>query len=55
VGGEWTAPVLDFDTEGIPWVATGYIAGPALYDVVTQFGVLPERTLWRLAEEWATC
>ncbi|MDT0319965.1 serine/threonine-protein kinase [Streptomyces millisiae] len=51
VGGEWTAPVLDFDTEGeIPWVATGYIAGPALHDIVTQFGVLPERTLWRLAE-----
>ncbi|WP_461031710.1 serine/threonine-protein kinase [Streptomyces mayteni] len=51
VGGEWTAPVLDSDTEGeIPWVATGYIAGPALHDVVTRFGVLPEHTLWRLAE-----
>jgi eukaryotic-like serine/threonine-protein kinase len=51
VGGEWTAPVLDFDTEGeIPWVATGYIAGPSLYDIVTQSGVLPEHTLWRLAE-----
>ncbi|MEO3754339.1 serine/threonine-protein kinase [Streptomyces sp. B6B3] len=51
VGGEWTAPVLDSDTEGpIPWVATDYIAGPPLYDIVTQFGVLPEATLWRLAE-----
>ena len=29
VGGEWTAPVLDADTEAeTPWVATGYIAGP---------------------------
>ncbi|MEU9114890.1 serine/threonine-protein kinase [Streptomyces sp. NPDC048483] len=35
VGGEWTAPVLDADTEaGTPWVATGYIAGPSLQQVV---------------------
>ncbi|MFE0042574.1 serine/threonine-protein kinase [Streptomyces albireticuli] len=51
VGGEWTAPVLDADTEAdIPWVATGYIAGPALRQVVDQdFGPLPERSVRILA------
>ncbi|MGO4423087.1 serine/threonine protein kinase, partial [Streptomyces sp. MCAF7] len=40
VGGQWTAPVLDADTEAeVPWVATGYIGGPSLHDVVAeQFG-----------------
>ncbi|MFJ2191538.1 serine/threonine-protein kinase [Kitasatospora sp. NPDC087861] len=43
VGGAWTAPVLDADTEGEhPWVATGYVAGPALGDAVRDFGPLPE-------------
>ncbi|MGW2540613.1 serine/threonine-protein kinase, partial [Kitasatospora sp. NPDC001574] len=43
VGGSWTAPVLDADTEGErPWVATGYIAGPALGAAVTEHGPLPE-------------
>lgn len=29
VGGQWTAPVLDADPEAsVPWVATGYVAGP---------------------------
>ncbi|MDT0323367.1 serine/threonine-protein kinase [Streptomyces millisiae] len=51
VGGDWTAPVLDADTEAAtPWVATGYVAGPSLHDVVTNsFGPLPERTLFILA------
>ncbi|NLU76313.1 serine/threonine protein kinase [Streptomyces sp. HNM0575] len=36
VGERWTAPVLDADTEAEnPWVATGYIAGPSLEQVVT--------------------
>lgn len=31
VGGAWTAPVLDADPEApVPWVATGYAAGPSL-------------------------
>ncbi|MFD8939663.1 serine/threonine-protein kinase [Streptomyces sp. NPDC059578] len=31
VGGDWTAPVLDADpTAAVPWVATGYVAGPSL-------------------------
>ncbi|NSC22911.1 serine/threonine protein kinase [Streptomyces albus subsp. chlorinus] len=35
VGERWTAPVLDADTEAdTPWVATGYIAGPSLAQVV---------------------
>ncbi|MGY1436978.1 serine/threonine-protein kinase [Streptomyces reniochalinae] len=36
VGARWTAPVLDADTEAdTPWVATGYIAGPGLDQVVS--------------------
>ncbi|MDJ1134702.1 serine/threonine-protein kinase [Streptomyces iconiensis] len=35
VGDRWTAPVLDADTEAeTPWVATGYIAGPSLEQVI---------------------
>ncbi|MFI2612959.1 serine/threonine-protein kinase [Kitasatospora sp. NPDC018619] len=42
VGGRWTAPVLDADTEGAqPWVATGYVAGPSLGAAVRDFGPLP--------------
>ncbi|MFF0414188.1 protein kinase [Kitasatospora sp. NPDC004745] len=42
VGGRWTAPVLDADTEGPqPWVATGYVAGPSLAAAVRDFGPLP--------------
>ncbi|POX42063.1 serine/threonine protein kinase [Streptomyces sp. Ru73] len=51
VGGRWTAPVLDADTDAdIPWVATGYIAGPALSEVVDgTYGALPEYGVRRLA------
>ncbi|MGK5532050.1 serine/threonine protein kinase [Streptomyces sp. URMC 129] len=51
VGGRWTAPVLDSDTEAAtPWVATGYIAGPSLHEVVGRdFGPLPERSVRLLA------
>ncbi|MDF9814120.1 serine/threonine-protein kinase [Streptomyces sp. SPB162] len=51
VGGAWTAPVLDADTEAeIPWVATGYIAGPTLQHVIAkEHGPLPERSVWVLA------
>ncbi|MFG3409386.1 serine/threonine-protein kinase [Streptomyces sp. NPDC048142] len=36
VGGAWTAAVLDSDTEApVPWVATGYVAGPSLQRVVS--------------------
>ncbi|MFG2525091.1 serine/threonine-protein kinase [Streptomyces sp. NPDC048527] len=51
VGGAWTAPVLDADTEAdIPWVATGYVAGPSLQTVVSHdYGALPERSVRILA------
>ncbi|WP_063830595.1 serine/threonine-protein kinase [Kitasatospora phosalacinea] len=46
VGGRWTAPVLDADTEGPqPWVATGYVAGPSLSEAVRRFGALPPDTV----------
>ncbi|MGY4926462.1 protein kinase domain-containing protein [Streptomyces sp. 900105755] len=51
VGGFWTAPVLDADTEAaVPWVATGYVAGPSLHRVVEHdHGPLPERSVRILA------
>ncbi|MDX6354191.1 MAG: hypothetical protein QOF98_1094 [Streptomyces sp.] len=51
VGGAWTAPVLDADTEAeVPWVATGYVAGPSLHQVVAKdYGPLPERSVRVLA------
>lgn len=51
VGGHWTAPVLDADTEAeVPWVATGYVAGPSLHQVVGRdHGALPERSVRILA------
>ncbi|MER7576056.1 protein kinase [Streptomyces sp. NPDC126514] len=51
VGGYWTAPVLDADTEAaVPWVATGYVAGPSLQQAVGHdYGALPERSVRILA------
>ncbi|MFH8989212.1 serine/threonine-protein kinase [Streptomyces sp. NPDC017940] len=41
-GGAWTAPVLDADPQAtVPWVATGYAAGPSLTDAVREGGPLP--------------
>ncbi|WP_371654104.1 MULTISPECIES: serine/threonine-protein kinase [unclassified Streptomyces] len=46
VGGAWTAPVLDADPEAaVPWVATGYVAGPSLAQAVTAHGPLPEHAV----------
>ncbi|MYV99079.1 serine/threonine-protein kinase [Streptomyces sp. SID3343] len=46
VGGAWTAPVLDADTEAAtPWVVTGYVAGPSVYEAVAGRGPLPEETV----------
>ncbi|THA36556.1 serine/threonine protein kinase [Streptomyces sp. A1277] len=58
VGSTWTAPVLDADTEAdVPWVATGYVAGPSLHATVSgrpgtssgpapgTYGPLPERSV----------
>ncbi|MGP4113342.1 protein kinase domain-containing protein [Streptomyces sp. 4N509B] len=52
VSGVWTAPVLEADTEStVPWVATGYVAGAPLRQVVNPdlHGPLPEQTVWALA------
>ncbi|MFG2994034.1 serine/threonine-protein kinase [Streptomyces sp. NPDC048257] len=46
VGGEWTAPVLDADPEApVPWVATGYVAGPSLDRALAGHGPLPETSV----------
>ncbi|MFF1476993.1 serine/threonine-protein kinase [Streptomyces sp. NPDC058301] len=47
VDSQWTARVLDADARAeIPWVATAYVAGPSLQDVVERdFGPLPEPSL----------
>ncbi|WP_031156234.1 serine/threonine-protein kinase [Streptomyces xanthophaeus] len=46
VGGEWTAPVLDADPEApVPWVATGYVAGPSLDRALAGHGPLPEASV----------
>ncbi|MFF2437063.1 serine/threonine-protein kinase [Streptomyces sp. NPDC058107] len=58
VGSAWTTPVLDADTEAaVPWVATGYVAGPSLQATVSgragapagpgpgAYGPLPERSV----------
>ncbi|MFF6781802.1 protein kinase [Streptomyces sp. NPDC012510] len=46
VGGAWTAPVLDADPEApVPWVATGYAAGPSLAAAVADGGALPPHTV----------
>ncbi len=50
VSGMYTAPVvaagLDDDP---PWLATAYVPGPSLADVVSRHGPLPEPAVWRLA------
>ncbi|MEW2162895.1 serine/threonine-protein kinase [Streptomyces sp. NPDC007084] len=46
VGGAWTAPVLDADPEApVPWVATGYAAGPSLTAAVADGGPLPAHSV----------
>ncbi|MFF2185989.1 serine/threonine-protein kinase [Streptomyces sp. NPDC058155] len=55
VGGEWTAPVLDADTDARePWVATGYVPGPSLHAVIAgRPQPLPERSVRILAHRLA--
>lgn len=46
VGGDWTAPVLDADPDAeVPWVATGYVAGPDLDRAVAAHGAFPAHTV----------
>lgn len=51
VSGVYTAPVVDASAEGEipPWLATAFVPGPSLADVITEFGPLPEQSVWRLA------
>ncbi|MFB8272618.1 MULTISPECIES: serine/threonine-protein kinase [unclassified Streptomyces] len=45
VGGAWTAPVLDADPRAsVPWVATGYVAGPSLAQAVKE-RALPDHSV----------
>jgi hypothetical protein len=50
VGGMYTAPVvaagLDDDP---PWLATAFVAGPSLAELVGRHGPLPRSAVWRLA------
>src|SRR6516225_9470799 len=50
VSGMYTAPVvaagLDDDP---PWLATAFVPGPSLADLIARHGPLPEPAVWRLA------
>src|SRR5690242_2159710 len=50
VHGAFTAEVVDADTEGYrPWLATAYVPGPSLHEVVTTRGPMPARSVRLLA------
>ncbi|MEU3722163.1 serine/threonine-protein kinase [Streptomyces sp. NPDC031705] len=50
VQGLYTAPVIDFDTDGAqPWLATSYVPGPSLAHAVAGHGRLPLRSVLLLA------
>ncbi len=49
VSGIYTAPVVASGlNERPPWLATAFVPGPSLDQVVTEHGPLPERALWPL-------
>ncbi|WP_432188850.1 PQQ-binding-like beta-propeller repeat protein [Streptomyces sp. Tue6028] len=55
VSGRHTAPVVDADPDAaLPWLATSYVLGPDLTDVVDAHGALPERTVRALGAGLAT-
>jgi len=46
VSGRYTAPVVDAAPDAaLPWLATSYVLGPDLTDVVNAHGALPEHTV----------
>ncbi|OEJ37288.1 serine/threonine protein kinase [Streptomyces agglomeratus] len=46
VSGRYTAPVVDAAPDApLPWLATAYVLGPDLTDVVASHGALPEPTV----------
>jgi len=50
VSSRFTMPLIDADTDGpVPWLATGYVAGPSLAEAVREHGPLPVRSVLELA------
>jgi hypothetical protein len=50
VSGMYTAPVVGAGIDDDPpWLATAYVPGPPLAEVVSRYGPLPETAVWRLA------
>ncbi len=50
VSGAYTAPVVAAGPDDDPpWLATVFVAGPSLSEVVAEAGPLPEAAVWRLA------
>ena len=50
VSGMYTAPVVGSGVDDDPpWLATAYVPGPPLADVVSRHGPLAEAAVWRLA------
>jgi serine/threonine protein kinase len=50
VCGMYTAPVVAAGIDEVsPWLATAFVPGPSLDDVMTMHGPLPVPALWRLA------
>jgi serine/threonine protein kinase len=50
VSGVYTAPVVGAGPDDSPpWLATAFVAGPSLADLVARAGPLPEAAVWRLA------
>ena len=50
VSGWYTAPVVAAGVDdNPPWLATAFVPGPSLDDIVTRHGPLPVAAVWRLA------
>jgi serine/threonine protein kinase len=50
VSGAYTAPVVAAGPDDDPpWLATAFVAGPSLAELIGQIGPLPEAAVWRLA------
>ncbi|MGW0998455.1 bifunctional serine/threonine-protein kinase/ABC transporter substrate-binding protein [Streptomyces sp. NPDC002523] len=54
VDGRWTAPVLAADPDAVePWIATAFVPGPSLAEVVAAHGPLPPVTVRALGARLA--
>ncbi|NUT47570.1 MAG: serine/threonine protein kinase [Saccharothrix sp.] len=55
VSGAYTAAVVDADPDApTPWLASVFVPGPSLHDVLDEVGALPEEAVSRLAAGLAT-